>query len=80
MKYTFESKQTINITPSEIAKLFCNMDADEQAIFFNVIASEIKLWENPFCFQLQAVTDSPELLDEARKVMKEIGEYAYNTK
>ncbi len=80
MKITKRKDVTLDVTPNDIADLFCSMDSDEQAIFFNKVAKNIKQWESPLYFQLQAITDSAELTEEARLIMKEIGDYSYNTK
>jgi len=69
-----------DITPAELAKEFCSWGEDEQAIFFNQIYAESQKWKRPFCFQLQAITDSPILTIGARFIMRQIGEYAEATK
>lgn len=63
-------------TPEQVAELFESMDADQQAIFFNHLADRFSTWEHPFCFQLQALSDSDLLTYDARYVMEQIGEYA----
>lgn len=66
----------IEMNPEEVAYLFCEMDEKEQARFFNSIAERIKKWDMGFIFQMQSVTDCKDLTDEARKIMKEIGDYS----
>ncbi|MFA6087446.1 hypothetical protein [Mucilaginibacter sp.] len=74
-------KQTIEVDikliPQKIAELFCSMDADEQAIFFNTIAADVETW--PACnfdLQMQYISDSTLLTENGRKIMKTIGQYA----
>lgn len=67
---------TVSITPEEMAADFSHMGDDEQVRFFNELANITSEWERPFCFQLQCVTDNPDLTEEAREIMSEIGAYA----
>jgi hypothetical protein len=62
-------------TPDELAFEFANMNSEQQAMFFNELASITDKWEHPFCFQLQALTDNPALTIEGRHIMEQIGEY-----
>lgn len=66
----------IRITPEELAREFCNMHSEDQARVFNAMAAEIKKWNQPFCFQLSILTEDPDLTDDGRLVMREIGEYS----
>ena len=70
-------KIQINPTPYEIAKEFCSMTEDEQALFFNSIEIESTKWKRSFVFQLQAVTDSECLSNGGRDIMRLIGEYSH---
>lgn len=75
-----EIKRNITVkvspTPYELAESFCDFDMNQQADFFNYISHIVESnWDKPFCFQLQAVTDSKNLLPPGRKIMEEIGEY-----
>lgn len=74
-----QRKVLVDITPDpdELAFEFANMDDEQQAMFFNELAGIVSKWERPFCFQLQYVTDHPELTDAGRSIMRAIGEYAY---
>lgn len=65
----------ITLTPDELAFEFANMDDEQQAMFFNELASITAKWEMPLCFQLQRVIDNSTLTDEGRSVMRVIGEY-----
>jgi len=66
----------IKLTVSEVSQAFCEMNADEQACFFNCIDTETKKWKQSFCFQLQSITDSEYLTDEGRNIMGLIGDYS----
>lgn len=69
----------ISITPSKLADLFCQMDANEQASFFNLIADDVATWPScNFELQMQYVTDSGVLTDGGRQIMKTIGAYSEN--
>lgn len=74
-------EKTINIkfeiTPIELAEQFCDMDAKEQAQFFNSIGMiSTHQWEDPFVFQLQAIVDTEKLNNHGKDVMQQIGDYA----
>ena len=73
-----QRKLLVEITPDpdELAFEFANMGEEQQAMFFNELARIVDKWDRPFCFQLQYVTDHPELTDAGRSVMRAIGEYA----
>lgn len=77
MKRTCEIE--VKPTPYEIAKAFCDMGSGEQADFFNYISEESEKWDNPFCFQLQSITDEERLTRGARYIMSQIGDYANPT-
>jgi hypothetical protein len=64
------------LTPAEAAHEFSKMSNHVQAVFFNELAKLVNSWDNPFCFQLQMLTDSPVLHSGGRKIMEQIGEYA----
>jgi hypothetical protein len=74
MKKTMELE--IKISPSELAAEFCEMKANEQADFFSEVSRISKEWTAPFCFQLQAITDSQELTNGGREIMSSIGDYS----
>ena len=69
-------KQSVEVSPLQLANMFLDCDAHQQAEFFTHIANSTKDWKSPFCFQLADVCDSPMLTPEGRAVMIEIGEYA----
>lgn len=75
---TFKVVTTVDveITAERLAGLFAEMTAEEQARFFNRLALELTFWQSPFSLQLQAVTDCESLTDDARRVMRKIGEYS----
>ncbi|MEJ8803159.1 hypothetical protein [Pontibacter sp. H249] len=77
MKYTTNQEIELDITPYEVARLFCNMDGDEQAQFFSEIGEiTVREWAAPFCIQMATVEGSNFLQDKGRDVMKTIGEYS----
>jgi len=65
------------ITPEIVAELFCNMDAEAQAKFFNEIDKLASVWSAPLCFQMQGITDDSGLSLGGRRVMQMIGEYSH---
>lgn len=73
---TFKREIDISVTPEEVALQFTEWGSDEQARFLNAVAQLVKLWDRPFCFQLQYLTDEKGLTREARSVMQQIGEYS----
>lgn len=66
----------IQPTPKELAELFCEMNSDGHVEFFNEIANCVKEWNQNFCFQLQFISDSGKLTNDARIIMQQIGEYS----
>lgn len=70
---------TVKLTAEETAKAFCSLDGDQQAQFFNHVHAISQKWEAPFCFQLQWITDSKDLMPGGRKIMEQIGEYSSPT-
>ena len=64
-----------DVSAEQVAKLFCAMEGEEQAEFFNAVAEEVDSWSNAFCFQLQAILDSHRLNAGGIAIMQEIGEY-----
>jgi len=76
----FDKKITHDFTPTQAAEIFCNMGAGEQAEFFNEIDRLSRSWTGPFAMQMQYVTDTDELTDNGRSIMKTIGDYSTKTK
>lgn len=66
----------VPLSPEHAATAFTDFTADDQTKFFNAVAVEVAKWGRPFGFQLAAVTSDPALTDEAREIMREIGEYS----
>lgn len=64
----------IEISPETLATLFAEMDASEQARFFNKLHERAEDW---FPMQLQYITDDDGLTLEGRRVMQMIGEYSH---
>jgi len=65
----------IQLTPDELASEFSRMDDEQQAMFFNELAEIVSKWDRPFCFQMQFVIDNPNLTQEGKSLMREIGGY-----
>lgn len=68
----------IELTPEELAREFSRMYDFDQARFFNELAKQFHITN--FCFQLEYITNNTGLTDDARKIMAQIGEYAYQIK
>lgn len=69
----------VNVTPEEIAIMFCEMDSKQQAVFFNTIATLVVGWEQDFCTQLRYVMKEPSLTTDGLNIMKQIGEAEWIT-
>lgn len=70
----------VEITPEHIAILFCNLDSEEQAKFYNICGEIGTKWRDEkggWCFQLQAITDEKCLTYGGRRFMQEVGEYSH---
>jgi len=65
----------IILTPEELANEFLDMSSDLQARFFNELSKLVLSGHSPFCFQLQSISNDPILTNDARWVMRQIGEY-----
>lgn len=63
-------------TPAELAECFCDLDCKQQADFFEGIAKITQTLERPFAFQLEYIRQE-KLSNAARRIMHQIGEYAY---
>jgi hypothetical protein len=69
-------KANIEFTPEDLAIMFCEMDNDEQAEFFNCIGDAVRAtWKHPFCFQMSKVRESEILSNDGLQIMKEISMY-----
>lgn len=71
---TFRDVQ-VSLTVNDVAFLFCSMDADEQAQFFNRAAEVFDERKNSWPMQLQYVQDSKELKVRGKSLMTLIGDY-----
>lgn len=70
----------VKVSPEKVAELFCSMDADEQAAFFNRIAEDVKTWPScNFDMQMHYVSEKEALTYEARRIMLTIGNYSQKT-
>ena len=72
-----QRNKVINVrpTPKELAFEFCEMDASEQAMFFNEIHKLSTTWVGSLHFQLREVSDAG-LTTGGRSVMGMIGKHA----
>lgn len=68
---------SFELDTEELAKEFCEMDCDSQAAFFGYIALLLDQWKNPLPIQLKAISESKMLSLGGRRVMRQIGEYAF---
>lgn len=67
----------IEITPEEMAAMWCAMGSDEQARFLNEIGNIAVEWKPGYLErQMQYITDAIEIEDTGRWVMKLMGDYA----
>lgn len=64
--------------PELLAEAFIQMDASDQATFFNHIAASVKSWDmtNGFYLQMLFAADEKTLTDEGKAIMKDIGSAA----
>lgn len=64
----------VEVYPSaeELAEVFWDMDAEEQAGFFHHLE---KISDGGLCFQLAYIVTDPEFTESARRAMQTIGEY-----
>ena len=73
-KPTIDRMQSVEPTPEELARCFCEMGSDEQARFFNACHERTEGW---FPMQLQAITEDDGLTLQGRMVMQAIGGYSH---
>jgi len=66
----------IELTPSELAKVFESWDGDAQAEFFSKLAEFVGRWKHLFEMQAIAITDSDKLTNAGRDIMRVIGDYS----
>lgn len=68
----------VEISPDELAELFCLMNGVDQAEFFSKVAEHADKWKDDvgsFEMQMQYVTDSI-ITPGGRRIMQIIGDYA----
>lgn len=64
---------SFRLVPNELAYEFCEMDAEEQADFFNFIAEFAKTWTtNSFSSQAVAICQGSQLTDGGKKVIADL--------
>ena len=66
----------VSISPYDMGREFANMFDDEQAIFFQGVASVTKNWDKPSTFQWASMRYKMEGLPDGLTVFKEMSEYA----
>lgn len=67
----------VDISPKELAHLFCNMYADEQGSFFNEVARHVsRYWAEPFEDQALQIANSSTINGEGRGIMHILGKYS----
>ena len=69
-----------DITPHHLAILFCDLDSEEQAKFYNSCSELSSKWRDGkggWCFQLQSITDEKCLTYGGRRFMDSVGEYSH---
>ena len=66
----------IDLTPEDLADIWCDLDSEQQAKFFNQVANISSQWDRDFPWQMQHITDESCLTAAGRDIMKTIGEYS----
>lgn len=61
----------VDLSSEELADLFCELDNDAQAEFFNHLGLVFSSWLNPD-YQLDAITKSPILNSHGKEIIKEL--------
>ncbi len=62
------------MNPEDLAKQFCEMNTQEQALFFNTIGELVLKWDVSFYSQMKRVVEEEKILtNEARNIMRNIG-------
>ena len=64
----------VELTLEDLADCFCDLHADEQAVFFNRISELVEKWDTSFFFQVQSINRSRKLTNGGIKIMDIIGE------
>lgn len=68
----------VELTPEDIAQLFCDLDSAQQARFFNHVGEIASRWKGMgLAMQLQYITDEDGLNYAGRRVMQHIGDYSH---
>ena len=68
---------TIELTPQLTAQAFCEMDAQQQAEFFDEVAHISNRWGvGKFAYQMHTVIEMGEARECAKIIMRQIGEAA----
>lgn len=74
---TITTQTTVEITvdPEVLANAFCEMDSNEQAMFFNYVAMKTSTWSSTaFPIQMMEAFKSKSISPAGKGIMKEIAE------
>lgn len=75
MPITIQQNIDIEITPEQLAAIFCEMDDVEQSRFFNHMGKETTTWKVPFEFQLAAIQSCERLDEGGKRVLTTMAEF-----
>ena len=78
MKITKSAKVEVEIDPFELGKIFADMYDDEQAEFFNGVATATKDWPKDASFQWQSLRNKLDGSLEGLKAFKGMAKYGYD--
>jgi hypothetical protein len=76
VKITEKVEVSVSITPHEMGKAFAAMHSDEQAQFFDGVASQTGTWVKASCLQWQMMRDELEKLPRGLREFRAMAEYA----
>jgi len=68
-------KVTVSLSAFDMGQEFAAMNSEEQAQFFNGVATGVKSYGKPSCFQWQMMRDNMEAMPEALLIFQEMAEY-----
>jgi hypothetical protein len=76
IEITRHVKATVHVSAFDLGQAFAEMNNEDQAQFFNGIATAIKDWPSPACFQWDMIRREMKGLPAALAVFKDMAEYA----
>lgn len=74
MKVKLQQVLEFEMTPQQLANIFCEMNDREQADFFNGIGKNAKSWLQPLESQLFAIRHCPDLNEDGKRVLTAISQ------